>query len=132
MKRSVREKRSTGKGRSLVVRLLAVLGLLLSPFLLATAQADTHGCVIANVAFFSKPLGSRMHVQCQSAAPGGIAYFVYNTKNKEAPMVMNLLTTALAGNKTLTIVYNPADLSGAKIGCLNSDCRLIQGVAATN
>jgi hypothetical protein len=36
--------------------------------------------------------------------------------------------TAVAARRPLSILYDPNDLSGAAIGCLNADCRLIQSV----
>ena len=68
----------------------------------------------------------RIHVQCQTAI-GGISYFALGTGDTaNAARILSVLTTAQVAGRTLTILYDPADLSGAAIGCLNSDCRLIR------
>lgn len=70
----------------------------------------------------------RVHVRC-AAAVGGITYFAAATQ--DAPYtarVLSVITAAQVAGRTLTILYDPADLSGAAIGCLTSDCRLIRAV----
>ena len=70
----------------------------------------------------------RVHVRC-SAAVGGIVFFAVSTQDTAfAARVLSLLTTAQVAGRTITILFDPADLSGAAIGCQNSDCRLIRAV----
>ena len=70
----------------------------------------------------------RLHVRC-AAAVGGISYFALSTADAaQAARVLTILTAAQVAGRTLVIRYDPADLSGAAIGCLTSDCRLIQAV----
>jgi hypothetical protein len=83
-------------------------------------------CVPVQVVVFTT--APRMHVRCASAV-GGIVYFAQSTSNSSlAARVLSLLTTAQVAGRTLVIRYDPADTSGAAIGCLISDCRLIQAV----
>ena len=70
----------------------------------------------------------RLHVQC-TAPVGNISYFaVPGSDPAEAARVLSIITTALVSGRTLNIQYDPADLSGASIGCQNSNCRLIQSI----
>jgi hypothetical protein len=70
----------------------------------------------------------RVHVQC--AAPiNGVVYFAVSTQDSAfAARVLSVIATAQVARRTLSILYDPADLSGAAIGCQNTDCRLIRGV----
>ncbi len=70
----------------------------------------------------------RVHVRC-AAAVGGITFFAAATQDAPyAARVLSVITAAQVAGRTLTILYDPADLSGAAIGCLTSDCRLIRAV----
>jgi hypothetical protein len=65
-----------------------------------------------------------------AAAPGGILYFAYPTKdNANASRFLSVLSTALAAGRQVDILFDSADLSGTAYGCAASDCRPIQGVA---
>jgi hypothetical protein len=71
---------------------------------------------------------SRVHVRC-AAAVGGISYFAAATQdNAYAARVLSVITTSQVAGRTLSILYDPADLSGAAIGCQTNDCRLIHAV----
>ena len=60
---------------------------------------------------------------------GGIFFFAVSTQDAQfAARVLSVITTAQVAGRTLTILYDPADLSGAAIGCQNNDCRLIRAV----
>jgi hypothetical protein len=83
--------------------------------------------VPAEVAVFVK--APRIHVKCASPT-NGILYFATGTADAAtAQRVLTVLTSALVSGKALSIVYDPSDLSGAAIGCLNTDCRLIVTVS---
>jgi hypothetical protein len=67
----------------------------------------------------------RIHVQCQTAI-SGVSYFALGTSDApNVARILSVLTTAQVAGRTLSILYDPADLSGAAIGCSNVDCRLI-------
>lgn len=71
---------------------------------------------------------TRVHVRCASAI-GGVSYFAAPTQDPAfAARVLSVLTTAQVAGRTLSILYDPADLSGTSIGCLAADCRLIRAV----
>ncbi|NMO21021.1 hypothetical protein HPC49_45355 [Pyxidicoccus fallax] len=90
------------------------------------ALADSASCTPANVAVYS----SRIHVKCAASVAGGIWYFALPTSDTaHANRMLSLLSTALAGGRTLSIDYNPSSTAGTSIGCLSSDCRLINFVA---
>jgi|GEM_PF-2940226 len=93
----------------------------------STGQSETAKCVPAEVAVFVK--APRIHVKCASPT-NGILYFATGTADAAtAQRVLTVLTSALVSGKALSIVYDPSDLSGAAIGCLNTDCRLIVTVS---
>jgi hypothetical protein len=73
-------------------------------------------------------LGARIHVRC-SAAVSGISYFALPTTDApRAARTLSLMTSALIAGRNLTINYDPADQTGAAIGCQITDCRLIRAV----
>jgi hypothetical protein len=43
--------------------------------------------------------------------------------------MLSLLAEALSSGLNVAVLYDPDDLSGEKIGCLNSDCRLMSAAA---
>lgn len=104
-----------------------VLGLTLS-----TAFADWHNCTPIEAAVWTKKPLQRIHVKCSAPPPTtNYYYFAYPGTKKYSPdsdRFLNLITFAIQNGKTLAIDYDPADLSGNKIGCLNDDCRLIQSL----
>jgi hypothetical protein len=83
-------------------------------------------CTPVNVAAYT----SRIHVKCAAAAPGGIWYFAASTAHAaHAARLLSVLSTAHAAGRTLDILYEPSDTSGASIGCDPSDCRLMLAAA---
>lgn len=104
-----------------------VLGLTLT-----IAIADWHDCTPTEAAVWSKKPLQRIHVKCSEPPLGtNYYYFAYPGAKKYSPdsdRFLNLINFAIQNGKTLAIDYDPADLSGAKIGCLNNDCRLIQSL----
>jgi hypothetical protein len=89
------------------------------------AAADTWvSCTPIQVVTYS----SRVHVRC-AAAIGGISFFAVSTSDPaNAARVLSVITAAQIAGRTLTILNDPADLSGAAIGCQNADCRLIHAI----
>ena len=70
----------------------------------------------------------RVHVRC-AAAVGGITYFAASTQDVAfSARVLSVITAAQVAGRTLSILYDPADVSGTAIGCLAADCRLIRAV----
>src|SRR2546428_3065234 len=66
----------------------------------------------------------RVHVRC-SAAIGGVTFFAASTQDSAfAARVLSVITTAQVAGRTLTILFDPADISGVAIGCQANDCRL--------
>jgi len=90
----------------------------------APALADVFTCTAQGAAVFP---GSRIHVRC-NPGDGAIAFFALSISHPDASRVLSVAATAVAARRPLQIFFNPNDLSGAAIGCLNADCRLIQGV----
>jgi hypothetical protein len=90
----------------------------------SVAMPDTEtwiSCVPVEVIAYEQ----RIHVQCQTAI-SGVSYFALGTSNtSNVARILSVLTTAQVAGRTLSILYDPADLSGQQIGCSNSDCRLI-------
>lgn len=71
--------------------------------------------------------GSRIHVLC-NPGDGQIAFFALSVANPDVSRVLSSAQTAVVARRPIQIMYNPNDLSGAAIGCLALNCRLIQGI----
>jgi hypothetical protein len=59
---------------------------------------------------------------------GSIAWFAINIVNPDSSRVLSLAATAVAARRSLSITYDPNDLSGQAFACNTGDCRVIQGV----
>lgn len=82
-------------------------------------------CVPVSVASF----GNRAHVEC-AAAISGIRFFAVSTANPaHVARILSVLSTAQVAGRTLSILYDPVDTSGASFHCQASDCRIISAVA---
>ncbi|MGE5601656.1 MAG: hypothetical protein ACM30E_01315 [Nitrososphaerales archaeon] len=128
-----RDRRTRWSGLALGALLIAALafssGLQLrgSVVVAAEPEAETwYTCSIANVATYI----ARIHVRCTVAAPGGILYFAYPTRDTaNAARFLSLLSTAAVAGKQVQILYDPADTSGGGYGCAVGDCRALRAVA---
>jgi len=79
-------------------------------------------CVPVEVATYQ----GRIHVRC-AAAVGGINFLAASTQDAAyAARLLAVLTAAQVAGRTLNILFDPADQSGAAIGCGVNDCRLIR------
>jgi hypothetical protein len=88
----------------------------------AQAAETWTACVPVDVAAFQ----SRIHVRCASSV-GGISFFAASTQDAaHAARLLAVLTAAQIAGRTLNVLFEPADQSGAAIGCSVSDCRLIR------
>ena len=98
------------------------IGVLATP---AWASQTWISCAPVNTATYQ----GRVHVKC-AASVGGVSYFAASTSDSAyVARILSIGESALLGGRTLDILYDPADLSGASIGCATVDCRLIQGIA---
>ena len=74
---------------------------------------------------------NRVHVSCTTAVSIGgknIWWWAYPTSDSAgASRFLSLFETAKATGATVTLSYDPSDLSGATFSCNNSDCRRISG-----
>jgi hypothetical protein len=107
--------------KGLAVAVAAVISTLAG---VTIARASTFTCTPTGVGIFAK---QRVHVRCTPTAPGGIGFFAFSLKKKEAPLMLEVFTSAKAQGKNLVIYYDPNDLSGPKIGCATADCRVLIG-----
>jgi hypothetical protein len=103
----------------------AVVALTLIALVARAEAAETWvSCTPAAIATYQ----GRLHVRC-TAAIGGITFFAASTQDAAfAARVLSVITAAQVAGRTLSILYDPADLSGASIGCATNDCRLIRAV----
>lgn len=102
-------------------KLLVALSLLATP-----ALADGANCTPNQVGVFA----NRIHVRCAASTAGGIYFFALPTSDSAySSRMLSLFTTALAGGRPLYIDYNPSTTAGSSLGCLSSDCRLINWTA---
>lgn len=91
----------------------------------AEAAETWTACVPVEVATYQL----RIHVRC-AAAVGGISFFAASTQDAAyAARLLGVLTAAQVAGRTLNILFDPADLSGAAIGCAVNDCRLIRAAS---
>ena len=94
-----------------------------SPVGAPVPESATAKCTPVEVAVYTN--SPRIHVKCSSPSEN-IQYFAVGTTDAAlAQRVLTVLTAALTTGKGLAIVYDPSDVSGAQIGCLGKDCRLI-------
>lgn len=81
-------------------------------------------CTPTGAATFS----NRIHIRCAQSF-SGVVFFAYRSSDSAgAARYMSMATSALISGRNVRIFYDPADLSGTNIGCLTSDCRLLQGL----
>jgi len=106
-------------------RIFAIVTLTLITLVARAEAAETWiSCTPAAIATYQV----RVHVRC-TAAVGGISFFAVSTQDAaNAARVLSVITAAQVAGRTLSILYDPADLSGAAIGCATNDCRLIRAV----
>jgi hypothetical protein len=108
--------------KSLVAPVLIAIAALASPAGRVEAAETWTSCVPVGIATYK----TRIHVRC-AAAVGGISFFAVATQDTAyAARVLSVLTAAQLGGRTLQILFDPADLTGASVGCLTTDCRLIR------
>jgi hypothetical protein len=77
------------------------------------------------VAFIPK---KRIHVRC-SNPQNNISFFAMKAKGKDTPVMLTLLTEAMAQGWTVAVFFDLDDLSGEKFGCQNADCRIMKLVS---
>jgi hypothetical protein len=116
----------SGRLRLAVAAAALAAGLGVLPGGSARAAPKFFTCNPTNVAVFPK---SRIHVRC-APGDGSTVFFAFNVANAadDADRLLSLAATAIALKKRLEILYDPSDLKGASFGCLNNDCRVMQGL----
>jgi len=111
------------KAKHFVLLTALVLGLLAGATRASAAETSVI-CTPTGVATFA----SRIHVRCAQSF-SGIVFFAYrSTDSAGAARYMSVATSALISGRQVRIFYDPADLTGASIGCQNNDCRLLRGL----
>jgi len=71
----------------------------------------------------------RIHVRCQSPVAPGIVFLALSTTDPQfASRMLGIGVAAFVSGKSLTVFFDPSDLSGQAVGCMNTDCRLIQAL----
>jgi hypothetical protein len=107
---------------------LAALATVVGGLAAAPAEAapvDVFCTPIQVVVFTEEP---RLHVRCNESFAGIIFFATSTTDTAQASRILSVIQTALVAGRTLIVRYDPADLSGAAIGCLTHDCRLIRAI----
>lgn len=75
-------------------------------------------------------LNNRISLKCSESYGQGIRFFAFPTSETAASArFLSLLSTAQVAGRTLSILYDPADLSGADFTCAVSNCRALHGAA---
>jgi hypothetical protein len=94
----------------------------------STSQASVASTWVSCVPVGIVTYAVRVHVQCQTAI-SGVSYFAASTADAaNVARVLSVISAAQVAGRTLAVLYDPADTSGAAIGCQAADCRLIQAV----
>ena len=119
-----RLKHAFRRGHKVRVALGALAGLCALVASPAPVLANFFLCTAQEAAIFP---GSRIHVLC-NPGDGAIVYFALSVANPDTSRVMSLIEAAVAARRPLGVTYDPNDLTGAAIGCINSNCRLIQAI----
>jgi hypothetical protein len=77
---------------------------------------------------------TRVHIRCTNSVNAGgniVSWWAYPTSDSAgASRFLSLFETARATSSTVTIYYDPADLTGSSFGCANADCRRIWGATS--
>ena len=126
------------KGKSMFMKLIemfltkssARFGLLAAALLLGLAPQVAKAAPVDGYCTPDQVIvwNNRVHVRCATLV-GSFKYFAAPTSDQaHAARVLSVINTALVAGRTLIIRYDPVDLSGAAVGCLTSDCRLIQAI----
>ena len=93
-------------------------------FFSSIASAAETTCTPSNLAVFD----NRIHVKCAESV-GGIQFFALSTADSaKAARVLSVINSAIVTGRPLFIFYDPADTSGASIGCQSNDCRIIDAI----
>lgn len=122
----------------LLVLLVVALGIVAAGRLSAQAVLAAPQQSVLNV-FICTPLDvgvwiTRVHVRCTATVNVNgnlVAWWTYPTSDSAgASRFLSLFETAKATGATVTIYYDPNDLSGSNFGCLIGDCRRIWGATS--
>lgn len=70
----------------------------------------------------------RLQVRCDESFSGVVYFAAPTADSAQASRILSVIQTALVAGRTLIVNYEPADLSGAGIGCQRNDCRLIRRI----
>jgi len=87
----------------------------------APASAKSFKCAAQGVGVIPE---SRLHLRC-SPGDGAIQYFAFSITHPDSSRILSLAATAVAARRAISVHYDENDLSGAAMGCVNSNCRLI-------
>ncbi len=75
---------------------------------------------------------TRVHVRCEVPVDGVFWYFAVSTADARiASRMLNLCMVGQVAEKTLSILFDPADQSGVTFGCLAHDCRIARAIGLT-
>lgn len=95
------------------------------PCLESQAAPQWAACAPTEVTTFE----GRIHVRCQDPVAPSIVFLALSTADARfAARTLGVGVAAFAAGKGLSVLFDPDDLSGQAIGCLNADCRLIQAL----
>ena len=94
----------------------------------AEAAETWTSCTPVNVTVYSVG-AKRIHVKCAQAVNGIRYYALSSTDTALMARVLSLITSAQVAGRTLSILNDPADLSGQAWGCANSDCRVLRAAS---
>ena len=114
-----------------MLRRVAIVSTCLGLLVPATARATEEfvSCDPVAVATFA----SRIHVRCAASVGGGVFFFAHSTQNAvEVQRLLTVLTAAQVAGRTLSILTDLSDTSGASFGCGAADCRPLRAASFGN
>jgi hypothetical protein len=75
---------------------------------------------------------TRVHVKCEVPVDGVFLFFAVSTEDARfASRMLNLSMVGQVAEKTLSVLFDPNDQSGATFGCLAHDCRTARAIGLT-
>lgn len=73
---------------------------------------------------------NRVHARCEQPIAGQVTYVAVSTARvRDVARTMNVIEAAQLGDRSLNVLIDVNDLSGAGFGCATVDCRHIQEIA---
>jgi len=116
---------------SMMYRSIVALALGLSILVAHNASAGNEWVVCDPV--HTATFTNRIHVECSASVSGGVRYFARAVSDDaDAGRFLSVIIAAQVAGRTLRILTDLSDTTGASFECAASDCRLLKAVEFGN